>query len=115
MIGPQALNDVEEPMTSRPATLREPGTPYQIVVEQHNLTHFPSPPWCKECVESRGRDFPHREQSNIDAMVPQLQFDFGYMGDGGALQIACFLVGLDTSSGANVCANGARLQEDGHA
>ena len=33
-------------------------------------------------------------------MVLQLQFDFGYVGDGGALQIACFLVGLDTSSGA---------------
>ena len=29
-------------------------------------------------------------------MVPQLQFDFGYMDDGGALQIACFIVGTDT-------------------
>ena len=25
---------------------------------------------------------------------------FGYMGDGGALQIACFLFGTDASSGA---------------
>ena len=33
-------------------------------------------------------------------MVLQLQFDYGYMGDGGPLQIACFLVGSDTSSGA---------------
>ena len=32
--------------------------------------------------------------------MPQLQFDYGYMGDGGPLQIACFLVGADTSSGA---------------
>ena len=32
--------------------------------------------------------------------MPQLQFDYGYMGDGGPLQIACFLVGVDTSSGA---------------
>ena len=52
------------------------------------------------CVESQGRDSPHREQSKIDAVVPQLQFDYGYMGDGGPLQIACFLVGADTSSGA---------------
>ena len=43
---------------------------------------------------------PHREQSNIDAVVLQLQFDFGYMGDGGALQRACFLFGMNTSSGA---------------
>ena len=52
------------------------------------------------CVESRGRDSPHREQPKIDAVVPQLQFDYGYMGDGGPLQIACFLVGAYTSSGA---------------
>ena len=26
--------------------------------------------------------------------------DYGYMGDGGPLQIVCFLVGTDTSSGA---------------
>ena len=75
-------------------------TPDQIVMEQHSLTHFPSQPWCKMCVESRGHDSPHREQSKIDAVVPQLQFDCGYMGDGGPLQITCFLVEADTSSGA---------------
>ena len=66
------------------------------------------------CVESRGRDSPHREQSEIDAIVPQRQFDHEYMGDGGPLQIACFFVGADTSSGA-IHDDGARLQEDGHA
>ena len=60
---------------------RDPNTPDQIVMEQHSLAHFPTQPWCKMCVESRGRDSPHREQSKIDAVVPQLQFDFGYMGD----------------------------------
>ena len=55
---------------------------------------------CKMCVESRGRDSPHGEQSKIDAVVPQLQFDYGYTGDGGPLQIVCFLVEADTSSGA---------------
>ena len=99
-MGPQMLEDVEEPMPARRATLRDPGTPDQIVMEQHSLPHFPSQPWCKTCVESRGRDSPHREQSEIDAVVPQDQFDYGYMGDGGPLQITCFLVGADTSSGA---------------
>ena len=47
-------------------------------MEHHSLTHFPSQPWCKMCVESRGHDSPHREQSKIDAVVPQLQFDYGY-------------------------------------
>ena len=57
------LEDVEEPMPARPATLRDPGTPDQIVMEQHNLTHFPSQPWCKMCVESRGHDIHHIENS----------------------------------------------------
>ena len=91
-VGKQMREDVEEPMLARLATLRDPGTPDQIVMEQHNLTHFPSPPWCKMCVESRGHDSPHREQSKIDAVVLQLQFDHGYIGDGGPLQRACFLV-----------------------
>ena len=80
-------------MPARPATLRDPSTPSQIVMEQHNLTHFQSQLWCKMCVESRGHDSPQREQSKIDATVPQLEFDYGYVGDGGPLQIACFLVG----------------------
>ena len=85
-------------MLARPATLRDPGTPDQIVMKQHSLKHFPSQLWCEMCVESRGRDSPHREQSKIDAVVPQ--FDNGYMGDKGPLPIACFFVGTDTSSGA---------------
>ena len=75
-MGPQTLEDVEEPMLARPATLEDPGTPDQIVMEQH----FPSQTWCKTCVESRGHDSPQREESRIDAVVPKLQFDYGYMG-----------------------------------
>ena len=95
-IGPQTLEDVEEPMPSRPATLN---TLDQIALDQHGLTHFPSQPWCKVCVESRGRDSPHGEYSKIDAVVPQHPFD-GHMGDGDPLQIACFLMKTVTSSGA---------------
>ena len=86
-MGPQVLEDVEDPVPARSATLKDPGTPDQIVMEQHNLTHFPSQLWCKMCVESRGHDSPHREQSKKDAVVPQLQYDYGYMGGGGPLQM----------------------------
>ena len=113
-VGPQMLEDVEEPMPARHATLRDPGTPDRIVMEQPHLTHFPSQPWCKMCVESRGHDSPHQEQSKIDAVVPQLQFDHGYMGDGDPLQIACFLVGADTFW-SHPRDDGTGLQEDGHA
>ena len=48
-------------------------------MEQHSLTHFPSQLWCKMCVESRGHDSPHREHWKIDEVVPQIQFDYGYI------------------------------------
>ena len=89
--GPQMLEDVEEPMPARPATLRDPGTPDQIVTEQHSLAHFPSQPWCKMRTDN------NRKSMQLGLKI---QFDYGYMGDGGALQIACFLLGAETSSGA---------------
>ena len=79
-VGPQMLKDVKEPMPARPATLRDPGTPDLIVMEQHNLTHLPSQPWCKMCVESRGHDSPHREQSKIDAVVDNFSLVVGTWG-----------------------------------
>ena len=41
------MNVVDELMHSRPATLRDPVSPDQIVVEYHKLTYFPSQPWFK--------------------------------------------------------------------
>ena len=65
------------------------------------------------CVESRGHDSPHREQSKIDAVVPQLQFDYGYMGSGGPLQIAC--CGSKHLFLSHPRDDGAGLEKDGHA
>ena len=90
-ICPQMLDDVEGPMLARPATLKDPGTPDRIVMEQHSVAHFWSHPWCKMCLECRGRDSPHREQAKMDAVVPQLQFDYEYMGDGGLCRLRASL------------------------
>ena len=37
-MGPQMLEDVEEPMPPRPATLRDPGTPDPIVMDHQSDT-----------------------------------------------------------------------------
>ena len=66
-IGPQMLDDMEEPMPARPATFRDLGTPDHIVLEQHSLTHFPSQP-CARCA-SHLEDVIHsieKEQKNVD-------------------------------------------------
>ena len=65
------LEDVEEPMPARPATHRDPGTPDQIVMEQHNLTHFPGQPWCKM---SNLEDTIHHIENNRKSMQLYLNF-----------------------------------------
>ena len=52
----QALEDVQEPMPSRPATLKDPVTPGQIVLDLHRLTHFPEPP-CPRTSSMSARSF----------------------------------------------------------
>ena len=82
--GPRMLEDVEEPMLVRLATLRDPGTPNGA-----------------RCASNPVDTIHHIENSRTSTqVVPQLQFDYGYMGDGGLLQIVCFFAGADTSSGA---------------
>ena len=113
-IGPQILDDVEDSMPARLPTLKDPSTPDPVVLEKHSLTHFPNQPWCKMCVESRGRDSPHREQSKIDTNVPQLQFDYGYMG-GRRPSTETFSRGSRHLFWSHAHNDGARLQEDEHA
>ena len=99
----------------RLATLEDPGTPDQIVLDQHSLTHFPSLPWCKVCVEFRGRDSPHREQSKnvtqwchnfrLSATTWRRMHPTDCVFPGGNRHLFW----------THVCDNGARLQEDGRA
>ena len=113
-IGPHALEDVEEPTPDHPATFKDPSTPAQIVLDQHNLTHSPSQR-CKVRVKSRDRDSPHRDQSKIDIVVPQLQFDDGHMGRRKPSVDCMFPRGNRHLFWSHTRNDGARLQEDGHA
>ena len=68
---PPALEDVHETMPSRPATLNDPGTFEQILLESAQLDTFPESALAQSVRRnSRGRDSPHREQSKIDGVVP---------------------------------------------
>ena len=113
--GPHALGDLEEPTPVHPATFKDPSTPAQIVLDQHSLTQSPSQNWCKVCAESRGRDSPHREQSKIDIVVPELQFDDGYMGRRTPSADCMFPRGNRHLFWSHTRNDGARLQEYGHA
>ena len=62
------LDDVEEPMPAHPATLKDPGTPDQIVMEQHSLTHFPSQLGAR-CVSNPEDTIHHIENSCTSTSV----------------------------------------------
>ena len=67
------------------------------------------------CIESRGHDSPHREQSKIDAVVPQLQFDYGYMGGWRPSTDSVLPRGNRHLFWSHPRDDGTGLQEDGHA
>ena len=113
-IGPHTLGDVKEPTPDHPATFKDPSTPAQIVLDQHNLTLSPSQQ-CKVRVKSRDRDSPHRDQSKIDIVVPQLQFDDGHMGRRKPSADCMFPRGNRNLFWSHTRNDGARLQEYGHA
>ena len=68
-IGPQTLDGVEEPMPACPATLKDPGPPGEIVLDQHSLTHFPSQHWCKVIPTTQLDTFP---ESALVQDVPRI-------------------------------------------
>ena len=90
--------DLEEPGPARPATRKDPGDPDPAGFERHELTHWPAKPWCAVCVSTRGRDAPLREHPRIDASVPLVAADTGYMGDGDPNPLG-FVAATDSSSG----------------
>ena len=118
LIRPQALEDVEEPLPCRPATLRDPGNRDQIVLDQHSLTLFPESALVQSVRRIPRRVSPHREQSKFDAVVPQLQFNCGglRLHGGQGLSSDCVIArGNRHIFWSHTRDNGARVQKYGHA
>ena len=56
-----------------------PMKPSKAEQENHNLTHIPYAPWCPLCVAARGRDSPHRSQSEaVEHEGSIIQFDYTF-------------------------------------
>lgn len=85
--------EVEEEEARKPRTLRDPGAPTEVEVEQHNVTHLPFRAWCPACVEGKARDKPHRKLDDSENKgLPEVVFDYGFLGAEGedtiAIQVA---------------------------
>ena len=108
--GPQALEDVDGPMPSRLATLQDPGTPEQIVLDQHSLTHFPRVCLGAKCPSNPEDAIHHIEnRRNVKQWCHNFSLTPATWETEGPLQIACFLGGNRHLFWTHVFDNGARL------
>ena len=59
--GEAVIEVAEEEVQQSVRGLRAPQMPTQAEVEHHRICgHLPYRPWCPECVEGFGREWPHR-------------------------------------------------------
>ena len=61
--------------------LRDPGAPTAEDVEKHNLTHMRFRAWCPDCVNGKAKDRHHHKRDEDGKQVPQIVFDYGFLGD----------------------------------
>ena len=76
----------------RPKTMRDPGAPTPREIDEHNITHMPYRSWCSSCVSGKARDKPHRHGDQEQKSIPEIVFDYCFMGVEGeetlAIQVA---------------------------
>ena len=60
-----------------------PLEPSQQDIEDHQLTHLPFRNWCRFCCRGRGVELPHRRAREEGKKLPELHFDFCFLGDEG--------------------------------
>ena len=71
----------EESEARAPRTLRDPGAPSAKEVEDHNVTHLPFRAWCAACVSGKARDRLHHRREQESKDIPEIVFDYCFMGD----------------------------------
>ena len=82
-----------------PKSLRSPIRPPAAEVDRHNLTHLPYRPWCRVCVESKGKEDPHprgRHDAEDKSGLPLVSLDYQEMNEACQMRL---LIGKDEATG----------------
>ena len=82
----------------RPSVLRDPGAPTQAELAEHNVTHLPYRSWCPSCVAGKARDRSHRKRDQSNKEIPEVVFDYCFMGAEGEEESVAIQVALDRRS-----------------
>ena len=90
----------EEEYEARPAKkMRDPGAPTEEEIQAHNITHMPFRAWCPACVAGKAKGRPHRQGEEEEKKgVPQIVFDYGFMGSDGDEETMAIQVAKDRRS-----------------
>ena len=62
---------------------RSPGCPTEEMRKEHAPTHLPFRSWCRECVEGRLDNPPHRAVAKDERGVPEVSMDYAFLGKEG--------------------------------
>jgi hypothetical protein len=106
MVSPADANEVEEQVVSQEAcgdvqqnkgieqedvqsgarTCRKMPDPFEPSPQEmadHQLTHLPFRNWCRHCCRGRGIEMPHRKRPEAERVLPEVHFDFCFLGNEG--------------------------------
>ena len=83
----------EEARKAKP--LRDPGAPTQSEIDAHNITHLPYRAWCPACVAGKARDRLHKAFAYEDKGIPEVVFDYCFLGAEGEEETTAIQVAKD--------------------
>ena len=80
----EELSDMDEEADRgmrKPARMQDPKKPTEEDRAEHNVTHLPFRNWCRHCIAGRGKEAAHRRRAQGSGDLPEIHFDFAFMGD----------------------------------
>jgi hypothetical protein len=70
----------EEHEAKKPKAVRDPGSPTEEMIKEHDLTHLPYRSWCPQCIQGKAPDDAHRKTDKDEkCIIPQVVFDYGFL------------------------------------
>jgi hypothetical protein len=63
--------------------IKDPAEPTEEEIAEHCLTHLPFRSWCRFFSRGRGIEMPHKKRSEAERILPEVHFDFCFLGNEG--------------------------------
>ena len=105
--------DLEEEV-DRAKPLTTPWQPTQSEYDDHKVSHTPYRPWCRHCVEGRGREAGHVTKPKDPRAVPVIHFDYKGLSDLGEVEGLNFKDGDESATKVLVVRDGKGKILNGH-